>query len=182
MTEAILVSRGISVPKVEIIRIFQEFYLGAKGTKGLIENECWLLEIETLRELRKVYYTGIVTGRPREETLYVLKKFGTELLFDVVVSMEDYPMEKSKPDPYPIELALERLGGYGAIYVGDSVDDIKAAVRAGVRAFGCIPPGVQSPNALRELLTKTGAERVLFDVNEILDVLPLKNNTRASCY
>ena len=151
LTEAILAGRGTTVPKTEIIRKFQEFYLGTEGKKGLIENEKWLLEKEKLGNLRRKYCLGIVTGRPREETVYVLRKFGVESQFDVVVTMEDYPAEKSKPNPYPINLALGKLGVRESIYVGDSVDDVKAAICAGVRAFGCIPPGV-SAEALGKLL------------------------------
>ncbi|MCW4010380.1 MAG: TIGR01548 family HAD-type hydrolase [Candidatus Bathyarchaeota archaeon] len=171
LTEAILISKGQKAPKKEIIQKFQEFYLGAEGESGLIENEKWLLRKEKIEELRKKHCLGIVTGRPREETVYVLRKFDVESLFDVVVAMEDYPPEKSKPDAYPITLALKKLGVQDAVYVGDSVDDIKAAVRAGVKAIGCVPPDV-SAGELKELLYSMGAEKVLSNVNQVNDVLP----------
>jgi phosphoglycolate phosphatase-like HAD superfamily hydrolase len=101
----------------------------------------------------------------------VLKKFGVEALFDVVVAMEDYPPKKAKPDPYPIQLALEKLGTKEAVYVGDSVDDITAAKRAGIRAFGYIPSGVFA-GQLKGLLLSRGAEKVLNNIKEIMEVLP----------
>ena len=166
LTEAIIKKRGKLVPKAEIIEKFQELYFGDKGKGGFIENEKWLLSKNILEKLHVKYMLGIVTGRPREETLYVLKKFQVENLFDAVVFMEDYPADKAKPDPYPIRLALEKLGSKAAVYVGDSVDDITAAKKAGIKAIGCIPPGV-SDSPLRELLLERGAEKIFKEITEI---------------
>jgi HAD superfamily hydrolase (TIGR01548 family) len=170
LTERLIIGRDIFVPKAEIIKKFQEFYIGVEGKRGLIENEKWLLSREKLNELHKKHFLGIVTGRPREETLYILRKFVAENLFDIVVAMEDYPKEKAKPDPYPINLALQKLSKREAIYVGDSVDDIEAAKRAGIKPIGCIPPGV-SATRLKELLLKHGAKKVLDSINEINESL-----------
>jgi HAD superfamily phosphatase len=170
LTEAILLRMGKHVSKTEIITKFQELYLGTVSKKGYIENERWLLPKQKLKALHKQHRLGIVTGRPRPETLYVLKKFQTENIFDVIVTMEDYPAEKSKPDPYPIKLALKKLGKRDAVYVGDSVDDITAARRAGARPIGCIPPGVPASH-LKELLRKHGAEKILDSVDEITEAL-----------
>ncbi len=166
LTEAILISRSKSVPKTDVVKRFQELYLGTHGKPGFIENERWLLDHDKLVQLQRKYRLGIVTGRPRAETLYVLKKFSVEEVFDVIVAMEDYPADKAKPDPYPLCLALERLGLEKAVYVGDSVDDIIAAKRAGIEVIGCILPGVAT-NHLRKLLLTWGAKRVLNSINEI---------------
>jgi HAD superfamily hydrolase (TIGR01548 family) len=170
LTEAILVSRGKLVLKAEIIGKFQEIYWGTESKRGLIDNEKWLLPKEQLVKLRKKHYLGIVTGRPREETWYTLRKFGVDDMFDVLVAMEDYPTEKAKPDPYPIKLALEKLGVQEGVYVGDSIDDITAAKLAGIQPTGCIPPGV-SENQLRDLLLRHGAKRVLDNIRNIDEVL-----------
>ena len=166
LTEALLISRDKAVAKKEIIRKFQEFYWGWEGKKGFIENEKWLLPKPKLKELHEKHLLGIVTGRPRAETLFILKKFDVERLFDAVVAMEDYSPEQSKPDPFPIKLALERLGLREAVYVGDSVDDITAAKRAGIQPIGCVPPGV-FPDKLKNLLLKQGAKMVLDNISEI---------------
>jgi HAD superfamily phosphatase len=170
LTEAVLQKRGITVPKTEIIQKFQELYLG-NGKKGLIENEKWLLPKDQLSKLHKHFLTGIVTGRPRQETFYVLQKFGVVELFDAVVVMEDYPAEKAKPDPLPITLALKKLGVNveRAIYVGDSVDDIVASKRAAVTPFGCLPPGVTRAS-LKEKLLQCGAEKVFNNVAEVAEL------------
>jgi HAD superfamily hydrolase (TIGR01548 family) len=170
LTEAILISKGKGLPKTEIVEKFQEFYLGGKENNGFIKNETWLLAKEQLKQLHKKHRLGIVTGRPKEETFFVLRKFEVENFFDVVVTMEDYPPEKSKPDPYPINLALNIIGTTAAIYLGDSVDDIKAAKRADIRAIGCIPLGVSS-GQLRQKLVECGAEKVLSRIGDITKVV-----------
>jgi len=167
LTAAILHKKGKHIPKTEIVKKFQELYLGIEGKSGFIQNEKWLLPKIFLEQLHKKYELGIVTGRPKEETLFVLRKFQVENLFDVIVTMEDYPPEKAKPDPYPIKLALEKIGKKVAIYIGDSIDDIAAAKHAGVRAIGCIPPGIPE-NPLKDLLLRSGAEKVLNNVKEII--------------
>lgn len=166
LTEALLAKRGKAVPKREIMRKFQELYWGLEEKRGMIENEKWLLPKSKLNELHKKHPLGIVTGRPKAEALFILKKVGVEKFFDTVVAMEDYSAEQSKPNPFPIKLALEKLGLQEAVYVGDSVDDIIAAKRAGIQAIGCIPPGV-SPRQLRQLLQRHGAKMVL---NKITDI------------
>jgi len=170
LTEAILVNRGKAVPKAEIVSKFQEIYWGTKSRKGVIDNEKWLLPKEQLVKLRKKHCLGIVTGRPREETQYTLRKFGVDGMFDVLVVMEDYPPEKAKPDAYPIKLALEKLDMQEAVYVGDSTDDIKAAKRAGVEAIGCIPRGIPA-SQLKDLLLRHGAKKVLDNIGDINEAL-----------
>lgn len=170
LTEAILLSKGKTVPKTQIIIKFQELYRGFKGKKGYIENEKWLLAIEVLKQLKESFSLGIVTGRPKEEALFVLKKFGLEDLFNVVIAMEDYPPEKAKPNPYPIRLALKKLGRKKALYVGDSVDDITAAKKANITPIGCLPPKIEATK-LKELLIKSGAEKVLDNINNINQIV-----------
>ncbi len=170
LTQSILRQRGKNPHRGEIVQKFQELYLGSDGIRGFIENENWLLPREELATLHASHCLGIVTGRPRFETKYVLKKFNAENFFDVVVAMEDYAPEKAKPDPTPIRLALDKLGSRKSVYVGDSVDDIAAAKNAGIRAFGCIPPGCPT-EPLTKLLLKRGAERVLGNIREIENAL-----------
>jgi HAD superfamily phosphatase len=170
LTQTIIAGRGKTVTRAEVIQKFQELYLGTEGKRGLIESEEWLLSKEVLGLLCEKFQIGIVTGRPKKEAFFVLRKFKVASFFDVVVAMEDYPTERSKPDPYPVKLALERIGKSKVIYVGDSVDDITSAKRAGIRAIGCIPPGADR-DRLTELLLKTGAEAVLDKIDDICRIL-----------
>jgi pyrophosphatase PpaX len=79
---------------------------------------------------------GIVTAKRHRTVGLALDRF--PLLassFDVVVAYED--TDRHKPDPEPVLLAVERLGGApaDAAYVGDSPFDIGAAKAAGVFAI-----------------------------------------------
>ena len=74
-------------------------------------------------------------------------------------------VEDAKPDPGILEVALERAGARAeeALVVGDSVWDMRAAGRAGVRAIGLASGGV-GPGELLD----AGAEEVLADPAELL--------------
>ena len=78
---------------------------------------------------------GIVTAKRHRTVGLALERFPALAdEFDVVVGFED--TERHKPDPEPVLLAIERLGGTRAesVYVGDSPFDIGAARAAGVYA------------------------------------------------
>ncbi|MEK6868408.1 MAG: TIGR01548 family HAD-type hydrolase, partial [Nanoarchaeota archaeon] len=173
LTEALIRARGVLTQKKEIIEKFQELYLGAEGKKGYIDNEKWLLSEKILKQLQKNFVLGIVTGRPKEEAQYVLKRYNYEQYFDVLIAMQDCPSGKSKPDPYSLNLALQKLGRKdqaAVAYIGDTIDDMKAARAAEVRAIGCIPPSA-AKKILEPLLVQNGAETVIESVNEIVKIV-----------
>ena len=169
LTECILREKGKAEEKEVIIGVFQQIYLG-EDFNGLIKNEEWLLNRQIIETIRMEYQTGIVTGRPRMESSYVLERFGVEPYFSVLITMEDVPAHKNKPDPLGIELALRALNLSEAYYIGDTVDDMIAARRAGVVPIGVTRRG-HDFGAQRELLKQNGAWRVLSHVNHILEVL-----------
>lgn len=114
--------------------------------------------------------------------------------------MEDAPL---KPDPAPVKLALEKLAALRAaeaaaagtavaapvlpaIMIGDTVDDIRAAVSAGVTGIGVFPPD-KAPSAapakaaaLQANLTAAGAFAVWAPgCNELLALLPKRESVDA---
>jgi len=165
LTEAILFSYGKKIPKEQIVERFQEHYLG-ENFDGLVQNEKWLLERRVLDQLKQRYMLGIVTGRPREEAEYVLNRFGMDSQFDTVITLEDTPIPLRKPHPHGINLALRKLAVAGAVYVGDTIDDMKAAIAAGITAIG-----VAYNRKDTEALKEHGARVVVTSVNEILELL-----------
>ena len=172
LTEALIQKRGVRIPKEKIIDKFQELYLGANGKEGLIENEKWLLDKQILQDLSKRYLVGIVTGRPKEEAIIPLRKAGVEDYFKAIVAMEDC-VGKGKPNPFGILLCLEKLGAQenkNAYYIGDALDDIRAAKNAEITAIGCLPPRNRSEE-LRKMMGNLGAKKVIDEVNEITAVL-----------
>ena len=142
---------------------FQELYLG-----GLRDTETLIPDKQMLLDLAKRYPCAIVTGRPREDCDYFLKLVGLDQAFTTCVCMED--TEKPKPDPAPVQLALNMLGisnvsdtngsRSDCIYMfGDTVDDVRASTRAGIVAVGVrLPEG--TANDARSLAC-AGADIVL---------------------
>ena len=96
----------------------------------------WLREgtVELLRSLRQAgTRLGAVSDYPAEAKLASL---GIRHWFDVVICAQDPEVQRFKPDPRGIEVALRRLGVVPrqALYVGDRPEvDGMAARRAGVR-------------------------------------------------
>jgi histidinol-phosphate aminotransferase len=170
LTEALIQANGKSVLREEIIRVFQEYYVGS-NFNGLIKNERWLLPSRILEDLHKKFRLGIVTGRPRQEVRYVLKKFAVNRYFDVIIDMEEM-RDKQKPNPFGIKLALEKIQAKRAMYIGDTVDDITAASSAGIVPIAVLPPQAKDERELIEILKQAGARKVLNDINELCEVLP----------
>jgi len=171
LTCKILLDNGLSIDMNAVIEIFQKYYLGV-NYNGLIKNEKWLLDKNILRNINASAFTGIITGRPRQEALYSLKRFRIEHYFSTLITMDDLPAGKSKPDPLGIKKALFQLQiqAEQAYYFGDSVDDITAAIKAGVVPIGVIPPGVESQEH-NYLLQSQGAQIVLNNINEIMELV-----------
>jgi len=78
--------------------------------------------------------TGVATSKRRSSAHDTLELAGLAEAFEVVVTAEDTPTHK--PDPAPLLLAAQRVGGTGpVVYVGDAVVDIEAAHAAGFAAI-----------------------------------------------
>lgn len=169
LIESILKDYGEKIEKRKIIDVFQEIYRG-ESFNGLIKNEKWLLDLNVLKNIKRNFKIGIVTGRPRMEASYTLQRFGIEKYFPVLITMDDLPQEKAKPEPFSIELALKRLRTNEAYYFGDTVDDMVAARRANVVPIGVIV-GAVGYEKQKDLLLNSGAQWVLKDINDILEVL-----------
>lgn len=169
LVDRLLRDRGIRIEREVLVRIFQTAYRGTSWN-GNIRFESWLAERDLLEDLSTRSRLGIVTGRPREEALYALDRFKSADLFETVVAMEDLPPDLGKPNPEGILLALSRLSGGQAVYLGDTVDDMQAARGAGIRPVGVLAPGCPPASGRRRLL-EAGAETVLESVNQIREVV-----------
>ncbi|MCP8309319.1 MAG: HAD family hydrolase [archaeon] len=92
---------------------------------------------------------AIVTNNGRKATSVVIKRFGLDDFFDVIVTRED--SKELKPDGGSIKRAIEILGidAKEAIYVGDGIIDILAAKEAKVTSVA-MPTGVSNIKNLVE--------------------------------
>lgn len=161
--------RGAAPTREEVIAAFQRIYLG-ENYNGLIRCERWLPRNGLLETLAERYRLSLFTGRERWEALYTLSRFAPRLVFDPVIGMEDVSQEK--PHPEGLRKILEQVRPEKVFYIGDVMDDCRAARSAGVPFIGVVSPS----NPLREELARRfdqeGAEAVISDVNELERMLP----------
>lgn len=162
LTEAIIKGKGITADKKIIIAKFQSYYTKLKN------NEKWTLNKKLLKKLSDRYYLTILTGRPKNEAYYVLKKNKVTDYFSAIIVMED--ISKQKPNPEGLLKVLNQFSNSEACYFGDSIDDMKAAISAKINAVGVLPPQDKS-SFLLNLLVKNGAKFVITDINNIMEAL-----------
>jgi pyrophosphatase PpaX len=86
-----------------------------------------------MRKLKDAGYKMGIVSTKRNDMIYKgLKLLDVEGVFDVVIGMDD--VEKTKPDPEPVLLALKRLDAdrEEALMIGDNYHDIVGGQNAGV--------------------------------------------------
>ncbi len=155
---------GVEVPYPEVIARFNDIFLGA-NYDGLILREQWVPRNGLLERLAASYGLAIFTGRPLDDLSHTLRRFAPAIAFAPVIAMES--VTRHKPDPQGLHLIMEQCPGAAVIYVGDTVDDARAASTARVRFIGVSPKP-----ATAALLRAEGAAALIGDINEIEGVLP----------
>ena len=161
--------RGGSPAREDVIAAFQRIYLG-ENNSGLIARERWLPRDGLLERLSQRFRLALFTGRERWEAEFTLSKFAPGVVFDPIVGMEDVQFEK--PHPEGLLKIVNQVKPEEVYYIGDVMDDCRAARAAGVPFIGIVHP--QNPLAadLEKLFWQEGARAVVFDINEVERVLP----------
>jgi len=175
-------------------QVFQRLYLGreryrelegdpaaVEGTAGIapdeggyVDDERVLVSEATLAAVCERFPVGVFTGRPADEAAIALERVGLELPDESVVTMDD--PAPGKPDPAGLVALADRLGVDGVVYVGDTVDDARAARRASEHddrsylAVGVQTGGLDGERG-RRLFREAGADAVLETVEELPGVL-----------
>ena len=175
LTRQIVSDAGISVSIGRIVEEFQRLYRG-ENWDGFIAEETPLINTRTLDQLTGQFIMGLVTGRPDAEANWSVDRFGWKKYFPLMVSKEKQH-GREKPDPFPLQQALAMLDAAGrkiapteSVYVGDTVDDMRAARSAGMWAIGVIPPYLDEASH-GQILIDAGAHCVTADTNAIPDLL-----------
>ncbi|MBP7863464.1 aminotransferase class I/II-fold pyridoxal phosphate-dependent enzyme [bacterium] len=131
-----------------------------------MDAETLMCDLGVLETLRKRHRIFIVTGRCRVEYDPV---WGSRLdsVFDQVYCVGDRPHLHAKPSGDYLEACMRENNLSDAIYIGNSVDDVSAALSRRIEAFGV------STTLSAEQLTASGAARVLKSVDELKELLGL---------
>ena len=119
-----------------------------------------------LEQLKKAdFRMALVTSRLKPTTYQGLDKFGIEKFFDVIITADD--VTRHKPDPQPVDIALERLGASKeqAVMIGDTKQDILCAKNAGVLAVlvnwsAAIPKGTAAGEYVPDYCLETPGQMI----------------------
>lgn len=112
---------------------------------------------------------ALVTSKSRRMAVRTLDVCGFGGVFPVVVTADD--VERGKPDPEAVMLALDRLGWEDAgstVFVGDSPHDIEAG-----RAAGVVTVGVTWGAFPSDVLEDSGPDHLVEDVVELGRILSI---------
>ncbi|WP_413378447.1 pyrophosphatase PpaX [Alkalihalobacillus sp. 1P02AB] len=147
----------------EMIGVYRTFN-HAKHDELVTEYEGVYEAIETLH--KQGFKLAVVTSKISQTAHMGLKLTGLDKFFDVVVALDH--VKKSKPDPEPIDLALEQLDSTReeAIMVGDSDFDILAGKNANMKT-AAVAWSIKGEDVLRSY----NPDFMLEDMRDLLDIV-----------
>jgi HAD superfamily phosphatase len=157
-------SLGAKYEFEDVKRKFVELYWGTNG-KGNVAREKWLFPSASLRRLSKWAELALFTGRTSRELDYTFDRCRTRPFFNQIVTVED--VKRPKPDPEGLFKILNGRAPETAIYVGDNVDDAKAAKAANIPFVGILPASRKERSERRRLLRAIGAKAILANINDL---------------
>jgi phosphoglycolate phosphatase-like HAD superfamily hydrolase len=163
-TFSILKNRGIDVDFSEVKEHFQDLYLGKKRDfTGYINHEPWLIDNTLLEELSKKYLLVIVSGAPKEEILYTLKKNNALGYFKLILGMHEC---KDKLDGM---MKIRAVFNPDEIYFCDDRPSPLKKLKImqndfKLHLYGILPPKINKD--WKNVLIEAGAEKVFSNVND----------------
>ena len=163
--------------------VFQTLYLGndlfaeLEGEEppfdadGYIHDEPVLVDSDTLTTLTDRYAVGVVTGRPAAEATIALDRVGLSVADEHRFTMDNW--EQGKPHPHALLTLAERFDADRAVFVGDTLDDVRTANNAAAEAdrreyqgVGVRTGGLTGEEG-RAAFEDAGAAAVLDSVNDL---------------
>ena len=166
---------------------FQALYLGEElyreleggepplAAPGYIHDEPTLIDPETIDNLIDRFDVGVLTGRPAAEAEIALERVGLDVPDEHRFTMDDW--KEGKPHPRALVELAERFDAERIAFAGDTLDDVRTARNADdedeTRVYygiGVLTGGLTGESG-RETFAGGGADVVLEDVNELVDLL-----------
>jgi len=117
-------------------RVLKYLYQLKKGDELLKEFRLHKNAKRVLRKLKeKGYIIALATGNRKDFCSKVLRHFGLTDFFDIIVTVDD--VRKGKPEPEMLIKCLNqaKVGKDEAIYICDSLPDVLASRKAGIKCF-----------------------------------------------
>jgi HAD superfamily phosphatase len=168
LSQRIAADLGTHVEYAAIVDRFNELFLGRNGD-GLIQRERWFPQDGLLERLSARFELAIFTGRTRSEADISLQRFAAKLRFDPLICAEN--VAKPKPAPDGLLDIQRNKAGRKLWYVGDTVDDARAASAARVPFIGIAAREHSRRDDLIRLFRAENAVAILESINEIESVV-----------
>jgi HAD superfamily phosphatase len=164
LSQKILADKGIPVEYADVVREFNRIFFG-ENNDGLIRNEQWIAQPEFLERLSRRHSLCIFTGRMGFEARISLDRFVPQIPWSLIVA--DDNVARSKPAPDGLLDIMAAHPQKPVTYVGDTVDDARSAMAAGVRFVGIAHSSNPRRQEVVKLLVDNGAVAVLENVNQL---------------
>lgn len=161
LAHRLLADLGCDVPPAAVAEACERLY----SDGGLAARERWLPAPGLFPRLAERFAFALCTGRSRRELQPTLDRFAPGLRFAPQVCADD--VARGKPDPEGLRLIQAACPGRRCWFVGDTVDDARAARAAGVTFIGVVAPGHPHRARLRLRLEQERAAALLDDVNQL---------------
>ena len=164
-----ILDRGRNVEYNEVVDQFNRFFFGTNGD-GLILREQWLPTNGFFGHLaERQIELAIFTGRVGYELTPTLQRFAPSIAFNPIVTADD--VKNQKPAPDGLQMIKAHFPKKRIWYIGDTVDDARAAKGAGVPFLGVAATDSPRYRELVDVLKREGAFAVIHDINELVDVM-----------
>jgi len=164
LSHRLIQERGVDVAYQTVVDRFQQIFHGGGATGGLILREDWIASDGLFDRLAATHTLAIFTGRLRWEASVTLNRFAPNR-FDPIVCCDD--VVRTKPDPEGLHKICSSVAHGKCWYVGDTVDDARAAKAAGIPFIGIAAKANPRYAELVCVLRADGAIDVLEDINSL---------------
>jgi HAD superfamily phosphatase len=168
LSHKLIADFGVEVAFERVVEHFNKLFLG-NGSDGMILRERWIAAPGLMERLASRYRLAIFSGRRMYEVEPTLARFAAGLRFDPIVTAELTP--RLKPAPDGLNLILETNPDARLTYIGDAIDDGRAAKAAGVPFIGVASMASPRRDDLVRLFREEGAAAVVEDINQLESVL-----------
>lgn len=124
-----------------------------KGANHVIEN------------LSNKYALAVATGNhPKMIKEKIIPRFKIPNVFVQIITSFDIPINKTKPDPYMLEILMDKqaVKPVECVYVGDAENDVFMAQNAGVE-----PIVVLTGHLNQEKAANLGVKRIIPDITDL---------------